>query len=123
MSSQNDLGFVSLLVTPALGISAFTAVSLQSDGSISPTNDGTRGYGVTQEGAIAGRYVNVKLWTAPGTVNLIVSPGQIVTPGLNYTVSNGFAVAAGVTGAVTPTIYGTQAGVSAAGIVLEFAKL
>lgn len=123
MSTQNDLGFVSLLVTPAAGISAFLAVSLNSDMSISPTNDGTRGDGVTQEGAIAGRYVNVKLWTGPGTMTMVVSPGFVVTPGNTYSVSNGYAVGTGVTGATTPTIKAFQAGVSAAGIVLQFAKL
>jgi len=122
MSSQSDLGFVSLLVTPAAGISAWTAVSLQSDGSISPTSDGTRGYGVTQEAAIAGRYVNVKLWTAPGTWDIIVSPGLVVTPGNAYSISNGYAVGTGTTGATTPTLIAAQAGVSASGIVLQFAK-
>lgn len=119
MSSQNDLGFVSLLATT--GISAFVAVDLNSDGSISPTVTG-KGCGVTQEGAIAGRYINVKLWTAPGTVLLTVSPGQTVTPGVGYTVSGGYACATG-TGIVTPTIEAFQAGVASAGIVLEFAKL
>lgn len=122
MSSQSDLGFVSLLVTPAAGISAWRAVSLQSDGSISPTNDGTRGFGVTQEAAVAGRYVNVKLWTAPGTWNLTVSPGFVITPGNTYGISNGYAVGTGTTGATTPTLIAATAGVSAAGIVLEFAK-
>lgn len=122
MSSQNDLGFVTLQVSPPAGISAFRAVSIQSDGTITPTNDGTRGHGVTQEAGIAGRYLNVKLWTAPGTWNLTVSPGFVVTPGSGYSVSNGYAVGTGTTGATTPTLIAVQAGVSASGIVLEFIK-
>jgi hypothetical protein len=123
MSSQNDLGFVSLLAT--VGISAFVAVDLNSDGSISPAvgTAGFRGCGVTQEGAIAGRYINVKLWSAPGTQQLIVSPGQVVTPGTQYGISNGYAVVVASPGQAVASIEAFQAGVSASGIVLEFNKL
>jgi hypothetical protein len=121
MSSQNDLGFYSLLVSPAAGISAFVAIDLNSDGSITPSFQG-RGMGVTQEGAVAGRYVNVKLWSAPGTHELTVSPGWTITPGVQYTVSGGYVIATNAS-AVTPTIEAFQAGVSAAGIVLEFNHL
>lgn len=115
MSSQNDLGFVSLLVTPTAGISQFIAIDILSDGSITPTSGANRGIGVTQENAPAGRYVNVKLWSAPGTFMLTVSP-TIVTPGNFYSVITGGYAGNGN----SPTLKSLQAGVSAAGIVLEF---
>ena len=123
MSSQNDLGFVSLLATSS--ISAFVSVDLNSDGSISPATGagGYRGVGVTQEGGIAGRYLNVKLWTAPGTQLLTVSPGHVVTIGSTYGISNGYVVQVATPGQATASIEAFQTGVSASGIVLEFVKL
>lgn len=115
MSTQNDLGFVSLLVSPAAGISQWIAVDLQADGSITPTNGTNRGVGVTQENAPAGRYVNVKLWSAPGTYMMQVSP-TTVTPGQTYSVITGGYAGVGT----TPNLKAMQAGVSAAGIVLQF---
>lgn len=123
MSSQNDLGFVSLLAT--VGISAFIAVDLNSDGSISPAvgTGGFRGAGVTQEAGIAGRYLNIKLWSASGTQLLTVSPGYTITPGNTYGISNGYVAVVATPGQATASIEAFQAGVSSSGIVLEFNKL
>lgn len=120
MSSQSDLGFVTLLATAA--ISQFVAVDIQPDGTINVPTAPSRGVGVTQENVPAGRYCNVKLWSAPGTWMIQVT-GTAVTPGNAYAIVTGGYAGVTATGVATPNLEAFQAGVASNGIVLEFTKL
>lgn len=117
MSSQNDLGFKTFVASGA--ISAYRAVDLQSDGTITACGNGVKGIGVTQEDVVDAGYANVKLWTAPGTHMVGVS-GSAVTPGTDYSIiTGGYAGAA--SGTVNPAyLTGLVAGVASNGIVIEF---
>lgn len=117
MASQNDIGFASFLASGA--ISAYKAVNIQSDGTISACADNVKGIGILQEDAADANYALVKLWSAPGTFMGMVS-GTAITPATAYQVITG-----GFIGASTGTnqVLGIIAGVASNGIVVEFAKV
>ena len=117
MSSQNDNGFKTYLASGA--VSAFIAVNIQSDGTITAAN-GARGMGVTQEDIADGSYGAVKLWSAPGTF-MIQASGTAITTGTSYSIITGGY--AGVTGTgYAAYLIAQQGGVASNGIVLEFAE-
>ncbi len=122
MSAQNDIGFRTFLGGGASTITAFLAVDVQSDGSITPASGGSTGIGVTQEDVPVGYYGNVKLWSAPGTFMLSVS-GSAVTPANSYAIITGGYAGAVATGSSSGVLKGLYSGVASDGIVLEFASL
>ena len=118
MSTQNESGLKSFLASGA--ISAFRAVDLQSDGTITPVaGNASIGIGITQQDIADAGYGEVRLWTAPGTF-LIAVTGTAVTPATNYSiVTGGFAGA--VNGTFGPaSLVAIQSGVASNGIILEF---
>ena len=116
MASQNDLGFKSFQASGA--ISAYVAVDVQTDGTIKPSANDTRGIGVLQEDAADGNYASVKLWSAPGTFMLQAS-GSAVTAATSYGIITG-----GYAGVVTTArVTALSNGVASNGIVVEFAKI
>jgi len=116
MASQNDLGFKSFLASGA--ISAYIAVKVQSDGTITAAANDTKGIGVTQEDIADANYGSVKLWTAPGTFMLQAS-GSAITAATDYGVITG-----GYAGVVTTArVTALAGGVASNGIVVEFAKI
>lgn len=125
--SQNDNGFRTFQASPAL--SAWIAVDVQSDGTITPSAAGGtavpgsgKGIGVTQESVPTVYYANVKLWSAPGTF-MLQCTGSAITVGTQYAItSGGFATATG-TGCVTPQLVALGSAVASNGIVVEFAKI
>lgn len=118
MASQNESGLKTFQASGA--ISAFLAVDVQSDGTITPVaGNASIGIGITQQDMAAGGYGGVRLWTAPGTF-LIQVTGTAVTPATTYAiVTGGFAGA--VNGTFGPaSLTALQSGVASNGIVLEF---
>ena len=76
MASQNEIGFRSFIASGA--ISAYKAVTIQSDGTITPSaGNADIGVGITQQDIADAGYGTVKLWTAPGTF-LIQATGSAV---------------------------------------------
>ena len=120
MASQNDDGFKTLQASGA--ISAYKAVTIQSDGTITPSaGNADVGIGITQEDIADAGYGTVKLWRAPGTF-MIQATGSAVTPGTAYAIVTG-GYAAAVNGTFGPAaLQALQAGVASNGIVLEFAS-
>ena len=119
MASQNEIGFRSFIASGA--ISAYKAVTIQSDGTITPSaGSADIGVGITQQDIADAGYGTVKLWTAPGTF-LIQATGSAVTPGTAYAIVTG-GYAAAVNGTFGPAkLQALQAGVASNGITLEFA--
>jgi len=118
MSSQNDSGFATFQASGA--ISAYKAVALQSDGTITPAaGNGALGIGILQEDAADAGYARVKLWTAPGTF-MIMATNTAITPATTYAiVTGGFAGV--VNGTFAPaSLIGLQSGVASSGIIVEF---
>lgn len=115
MASQNDNGYATFVASGAL--TAYTAVNVQSDGTIKVCADNVRGVGILQEDVVDGGYGRVKLWTAPGTFMAQVS-GSAVTVGTTYNIITG-----GYVGVSTGTAFvrALQSGVASNGITLEFA--
>ncbi len=126
MASQIDNNFRTFLVSSGLtgGISAYLAVAIQSDGTITPANAASsNGQGILQEDVAAGGYGRVKLWSGSGTFLAAVS-GSVVTAGTQYAViTGGYIGAASAGGGYTANVTALQSGVASAGIVLEFAKI
>ena len=120
MSSQNESGLRTFLASGA--ITAFLAVDVQSDGTITPcAGSAAVGVGVTQADVLAGSYVNVRLWTSPGTF-MIQTTGSAVTPGTTYAIVTG-GYAGAVNGTFGPAnLIGLESGVASNGIVLEFSS-
>ena len=119
MSTQNETGFKTFLASGA--ISAFRAVAVQSDGTITPVaGNAAVGIGVTQSDIADAAYGAVRLWTAAGTMMIAVS-GSAVTPATTYGIITG-GYAGAVNGTFAPaSLIGLYAGVASNGIVLEFA--
>jgi len=116
MASQNDNGFKSFLASGA--ISAYIAVKVQADGTITAAANDTKGIGVTQEDIADAQYGSVKLWTASGTF-MVQASGSAITPGTDYGIITG-----GYAGVVTTArVTGLVAAVASNGIVAEFAKV
>lgn len=118
MASQNESGLRTFQASGA--ISAFLAVDVQSDGTITPVaGNASIGIGITQQDFAAGGYGNVRLWTAPGTF-LIQVTGSAVTPATTYAIVTG-GYAGAVNGTFGPaSLTAIQSGVASNGIVLEF---
>jgi hypothetical protein len=137
MSSQIDGNFRTFLVssgytgstvtiapsgtTTANGIPAYLAVTVNSDGTITPANTAiSNGVGILQEDVQAGQYGKVKLWTGAGTFLAAVS-GTAVTPGTGYAIiTGGYIGTASAAGGYTAGALAIQSGVASNGIVLEF---
>jgi hypothetical protein len=124
MASQNDSGFRTFLLTGSAGISAFQAVNVNVDGTISPCANAVKGIGVINEAlgtSTPNQYGKVKLWTAAGTF-MLACTGTPITPGNTYSiVTNGYAgVATGsvTTGTNPPFVLALTS--AAAGGVAEF---
>jgi len=119
MASQNSNGFRSFQASP--GISAWLAVDVQSDGTVTPcAGSAARGIGVTQADAAAGDYVSVKLWTAPGTF-MIQASGSAITVGTAYSIVTG-GYASAVNGTFGPGgLKALESLVASNGIIGEFA--
>ena len=103
MASQNESGFRTFELTGSAGISAFQAVNVNNDGTISACANGVKGIGVVQEalGTIpATQYGKVKLWSAPGTFMLIAS-NTSVTAGSQYSIITGGFVGTVTGGLIT----------------------
>jgi hypothetical protein len=125
MSSQIDTNFRSFLVsTGSSGISAYLAVAIQSDGTITPANaaSGFPGHGILQEDVPAGYYGRVKLWTGAGTF-LAQASGTAITPGTQYTVITGGFAGVTASGNTTPWLVALGSAVASNGIVAEFAYI
>jgi hypothetical protein len=132
MSAQIDVGYRTFLVSTGYtgglagattgGITAYLAVDIQSDGTITPANAAKSvGVGILQEDVQAGQYGRVKLWSGQGTFMAQVS-GSAVTPGTLYSIVTGGYVSTATAGGVyAGTLTALQSGVASAGIVLEFA--
>lgn len=116
MATQNDGGWKSCLACGA--ISAYVCVDYQSDGTIAGAALGSKGIGVTQEDATDASYVNVKLWTAPGT-HMIQATGTAITKATTYSVGTGGYVIAVTTGAAA-LFTALDSAVASSGIVAEF---
>jgi hypothetical protein len=118
MSSQNESGLKSFQASGA--ISAYVAVDVQSDGTITPVaGNASIGIGINQQDIADAGYGQVRLWTAPGTFMIAVT-GTAVTPATTYAiVTGGFAGA--VNGTFGPaSLTAIQSGVASSGIVIEF---
>ena len=121
MASQNDNSFHAFQASGA--ISAFIAVSVQSDGTITPSaGNADKGIGITQQDIASLGYGSVKLWTGSGTF-MIQATGNAVTAGTSYAIVTG-GYASAVNGTFGPAaLVALQNGVASNGITLEFAKL
>lgn len=116
MASQNSDGFKSFLASGA--ISAYIAVKLLSDGTITAAANDTRGIGVTQEDIADANYGSVKLWTAPGTF-MIQASGSAITAATSYGIITG-----GYAGVVTTArVVALVSAVASNGIITEFAEV
>jgi len=120
MASQNDNGFRTFQASGA--ISAYKAVTVQSDGTITPSaGNADVGIGILQEDAEDAGYASVKLWSAPGTF-MIQATGSAITPGTAYAIVTG-GYAAAVNGTFGPAaLQAINAAVASNGIVVEFAS-
>ena len=116
MASQNDMGFATFQASGA--ISAYIAVKIQSDGTITAAANDTAGIGVTQEDAADAGYCNVKLWSAPGTF-MVQASGSAITAATNYGIITGGYVGVVTTARVTALV----SAVASNGIITEFAKV
>lgn len=130
MASQNDNGFATFQASPSF-ISAFTVVDLNADGTISPVQGGanpSQGIGVAQEdipvtnsaNLAPAYYGRIKLWTAPGTFQVMTNGGAI-TPGNTYNLISGGV--AGVSAGAVTAFKAVTAGAASAGAVVEFVSL
>lgn len=120
MASQNENGHRTFQASGA--ISAYRAVTNQSDGTITYTaGNGDKGIGVSQIDIADANYGDVKLWTAPGTF-MIQATGSAITPATTYAIVTG-GYAGAVNGTFGPaSLTAVQAGVASNGITLEFIK-
>jgi len=120
MASQNESGIRTFVASGA--ISAYLAVDVQADGTITPVaGNASVGIGVTQEDIADGGYGQVRLWTAPGTF-MIQATGSAITPGTAYAIVTG-GYAAAVNGTFGPaSLKAINAAVASNGIVVEFAS-
>lgn len=120
MSTQIDNSFRTFQASGT--ISAFLAVSVQSDGTITPATYGVRPVGITQEDIADGAYGNIKLFPGgQGTFDIQVT-GTAVTPGVQYSIVTGGYVGP-VNGTTAPAyVTALYTGVASNGIVIEFAK-
>lgn len=129
MSSQIDVNYRTFLVSTGYtgglvgavtgGITAYLAVQIQADGTITPANAPGFGQGILQEDVQAGQYGRVKLWTGSGTFLAAVS-GTAVTPGTGYAIVTGGYVGVATAGSYSAGLVALQNGVASNGIVLEF---
>lgn len=116
MASQNDQGFKSFLASGA--ISAFRAVRIQADGTITAASNDTKGIGVTQEDVADANYALVKLWSAPGSF-MVAASGSAITAANTYGIITG-----GFVGVVTTArLTAIESAVASNGIVTEFVQV
>lgn len=116
MASQNDQGFKSFLASGA--ISAYIAVTVQSDGTITAAANNTKGIGVTQEDVADANYGSVKLWSAPGSF-MVQASGSAITAATSYGIITG-----GYVGVVTtPRVTALISAVASNGIITEFVQV
>jgi len=119
MASNNQSGFKTFQAAVTIGKGI--AVTVQSDGTVTPTaGSADTGIGITDEEFAQNGYGDVRLWSSAGTFNLQVT-GSAVTVGTTYAiVTNGYAGA--VNGTFGPaSLIALESGVASNGIVLEFA--
>ena len=135
MASQIDNNYRTFLVSTGYsgglagattgGISAYLAVNIQSDGTITPANAATsNGQGILQEDVQAGQYGRVKLWTGSGTFMAMIS-GSAITPGTQYAIITGGYVGTASAGggyAASVTALETSSSVTN-GLILEFSEI
>jgi hypothetical protein len=135
MSSQIDGNYRTFLVSTGYtgglagattgGITAYLAVVIQSDGTITPANAANLNYGVgvLQEDVPAGYYGRVKLWGGAGTYMAAIS-GTAITPGTAYSIITGGYVGTATAGSYTASLLALQSSANVTnGAIVEFANI